>query len=61
MVEAEIWCANLGEWHGQLCESDTGDRIGEEWIANQRGALIGLMAKWIPLSHFQFKDVGWPR
>ena len=31
MVEAEIWFVNLGEWHGQLRETDTGEAIGEEY------------------------------
>jgi hypothetical protein len=60
MVQAEIWFTNLGEWHGQLRETDTGEPVGEEWIADQRGALIGLMANWIPLTHLGFQDVGYP-
>lgn len=60
MVWAEIWCINLSEWHGQLRESDTGQRVGEEWTADQRGALIGIMSSWIPLTHLVFKDVSFP-
>lgn len=61
MVLAEIWSAHPNEWHGQLREASTGERIGQEWIAEQRGALIGVMSFWIPLTHLVFQDVGFPR
>ncbi|MHA7820622.1 MAG: hypothetical protein ACX930_13325 [Erythrobacter sp.] len=58
MVIAEIRCINLSDWRGQLRETETGFAIGEEWQANQRGALIGLMTAWIPLTRLPFVDVG---
>lgn len=58
MVIAEIRCMNLSDWRGQLRETETGLPIGEEWRAHQRGALIGLMSAWIPLTRLTFKDVG---
>ena len=57
MVQAEVWCTHLGDWHGQLRESETGDPIGEEFLADQRGMLIGKISNWVPLTHLAFKDV----
>jgi hypothetical protein len=61
MVIAEIRAVNLNDWRGRLRDGTTGQRIGsEEWRAEQRGALIGLMRKWIPLRHLHFIDVDDP-
>jgi hypothetical protein len=61
MVIAEIRAVHMGDWRGRLRDSLTGEHIGpEEWRADQRGALIGLMRKWIPLSHLLFLDVDDP-
>lgn len=60
MIIAEVRCANLSDWRGQLRDTETGQAVGEEFCAVQRGALIGLMAKWIPLTHLTFRDVGAP-
>ena len=46
----EVWSGHLGEWHGQLRDTDTGTLIGEEWIADQRGAVIGEAYKRLPLT-----------
>lgn len=58
MPVAEIRFINLGDWRGQLRDSETGEKIGEEWQADQRGALIGKMRAWLPLTHLVFRDVG---
>jgi hypothetical protein len=58
MIVAEIRSKHLGDWRGQLRDSETGVKIGTEWQAGQRGALIGLMKKWHPLTHLEFRDVG---
>ena len=58
MIIAEIRCWNFADWRGQLRDSDTGLPIGTEWRAEQRGALIGMMSKWIPLTRIDFIDVG---
>jgi hypothetical protein len=60
MIIAEIRAINLNDWRGQLREGETGKRIVEEWRAEQRGALIGMMKNWLPLSHLIFKDVCHP-
>jgi len=48
MVRLEVWPAHLGEWHAQLRDAHTGERIGPERIANQRGAAIGFALKCLP-------------
>jgi hypothetical protein len=60
MVLLEVWPASLNEWHAQLRDTDTSRRFGEEWIADQRGAVIGLARKWLPLSHLRIVDVSPP-
>lgn len=60
MVYAEIRSINLGDWRGQLRESDTDEKVGEEWQASQRGELIGKMKGMIPLTHLQFRDASPP-
>lgn len=60
MVIAKVWSTNLNDWHGQLFDNDTNQEIGQVWSAPQRGALIGQMSYWIPLTHLTFIDVGWP-
>lgn len=60
MIVAEISCTHLNDWRGQLREDDTGEKVGEEFYAEQRGALIGMMQKWIPLSHLVFRDTSGP-
>lgn len=57
MIVAELWMNHMNDWRGQLRDSHTGELIGEEWQAHQRGALISLMLKWIPLSHLVFRDL----
>jgi hypothetical protein len=57
MIVAEIHPTHLGDWRGQLRDTQTGQQIGEEWQAPQRGALISKMRKWIPLTHLSFRDV----
>lgn len=56
MVYAEISFTHLNDWRGQLRESDTNEKVGEEWCATQRGELIGKMTSMIPLSHLTFRD-----
>ena len=61
MVYAEIRAVHLNDWRGRLRDGITNQFLGdEEWRADQRGALIGLMRKWIPLSHIMFIDVDDP-
>jgi len=60
MIVAEIRAVNLGDWRGRLRDTDTGKPIGTEWRADQRGALIGLIKQWVPLSHLVFLDVDDP-
>ncbi|MBO9697204.1 MAG: hypothetical protein J7499_13485 [Sphingopyxis sp.] len=60
MVYAEIRFMNLNDWRGQLRESDTDEKIGEEWQASQRGELIGKMSRMIPLTHLFFRDASSP-
>jgi hypothetical protein len=60
MVRLEVWSGHPGDWHAQLRDSFTGDRFGEEWIAGQRGAVIGKARKWLPLSHLSIVDVSVP-
>ncbi|HEY6815948.1 MAG TPA: hypothetical protein VI168_10450 [Croceibacterium sp.] len=60
MVYAELRAVNLNDWRGRLRDGITNQPMGEEWQADQRGALIGLMRKWIPLSHMVFIDVDDP-
>ncbi|WP_422059379.1 hypothetical protein [Sphingopyxis sp.] len=60
MVYAEIRFMNLNDWRGQLRESDTDEKIGEEWQASQRGELIGKMSGMIPLTHLSFHDANSP-
>jgi hypothetical protein len=58
MIVAEIRCNNPNDWRGQLRDTVTGQAVDKEWMAEQRGALIGMMQKWIPLSHLVFVDRG---
>ena len=60
MVRLEVWPANLNEWHAQLRDTASWQRIGYEWIAEQRGAVIGLATKWVPLTHLAVVDVAPP-
>jgi hypothetical protein len=60
MVQLEVWSPNHSEWHAQLRDTTTWQRIGYEWIAEQRGAVIGLARKWLPLSHLNVVDVASP-
>lgn len=60
MVYAEIRFMNLSDWRGQLRESDTNEKVGEEWCASQRGELIGKMKSMIPLTHLMFQDASYP-
>jgi len=59
MVRLEVWPHHMGEWHGQLRDISSGDRIGPEWIANQRGAVIGVAFKCLP-QHIPVMDVSPP-
>ena len=60
MVEVSIWSPNLSEWHGRLRDPVSGMPVGEEWIATQRGELIGRIRNQLPLTHLRFVDVGHP-
>lgn len=58
MIIAEIRAFDLGDWRGRLRDTETGEAIGTEWRAPQRGALISLIRKWVPVTHLTFVDVG---
>lgn len=60
MVQVDIWAGNLSEWHGRLRDPLSGRLVGEEWIATQRGELIGRIRNVLPLTHLKFVDVGQP-
>lgn len=60
MVRLEVWSYNPNEWHAQLRDALTAKRIGDEWISEQRGAVIGLATKWLPLTHLPIVDVAPP-
>lgn len=59
MVRLEVWAANLNEWHAQLRDAFTKQRFGNEWIAPQRGAVIGLALQCLP-PHVPVVDVAPP-
>ena len=59
-IYARIRSATLNEWHGQLWDAEINRPIGELFVAHQRGALIGLIKKWVPLTHLLFIDVDDP-
>jgi len=56
MVIAEIHENSSGLWTGQLVETENGARIGESWSAASRAGLIGMMNKWVPLTHLTYRD-----
>lgn len=60
MIYARIRALSLNDWRGQLWDQEINQPIGEEYRADQRGALIGLMRSWSPLSHMPFIDVDDP-
>lgn len=60
LIVAEIRSEHLGDWRGQLIDTETGAKIGEEWRAHQRGELIGKMRSSIPLTYLPFRDVSGP-
>ena len=60
MVRLEVWSINPNEWHARIRDLFTMKLFGQEWIAEQRGAVIGLALKWLPLSHLQIVDVAPP-
>lgn len=57
MITAEIRFLRLGLWTATLVDSANGSPCGERWEASSRSELIGLVRKWIPLSHLIFRDV----
>jgi hypothetical protein len=56
MVIAEIRSFGLSDWRGQLRDTATRRKIGREWQADQRGALIGLIMSDVPVPGLKFVD-----
>jgi len=59
MVRLEVWPTHLGDWHAQLRDAYSGQPIGPERIANQRGAVIGVALKCL-FPHIPVVDVSPP-
>ncbi len=60
MVQLEVWSYNPNEWHARLRDMSANQLIGDEYIADQRGAVIGQALNWVPLTHVPVKDVAPP-
>jgi len=56
MVLAEIHGNQSGLWIGQLCDWDTGQAVGQPWVARSRSELIAKMKSDIPFPDLPFRD-----
>lgn len=60
MVQLEVWSFSPNDWHARLRDPITNRPMGEEYIADQRGAVIGQAFNWLPLTHVLVTDVAPP-